>query len=105
MCKQNPLKEFRTMTGETRRKAIRSYLAAAVALDFAADPHALTHAQRGALHEMAKAVSWRKSISSPLSLGLAFFVYLARDVAKVAIPVTTMRDARRAFIFSQKGRA
>lgn len=111
MCKQNPLKEFRTLEGAKRRAAIRKYLAQSVALDFAADPHALTFSQCGALHEMAKSVSWRKSISSPLSLGLAFFVYLARDAApqveqhsgKPAVTVTYRK--RRSFNLSREVQA
>lgn len=80
MCKQNPLKNFRTMSGAERRAACRVHLAESNAINFAAqDPHALTVSQQSALADMAKAVSWRKSPMSPLSVGMAFYVYLARD--------------------------
>lgn len=79
MCK-NPLKNFRTMTGETRRAACRADLVSGHNINFAAqDPHALTASQLAALSAMAKAVSWRKSAASSLSVGMAFYVYLARD--------------------------
>jgi len=80
MCKTVELKTFRTLEGPARKEAMRFYLAKHHAIDFTADVFTLYSDQRGALVEMAKAVSWRKSISSPLSLGAAFFVYLAKDV-------------------------
>jgi hypothetical protein len=85
MCKQNPLKSFRTMSGAERRAAMRAHLAASNTISFAAqDPHALTASQQNALADMAKSVCWRKSPTSPLALGPAFYVYLARDVAQSA---------------------
>jgi hypothetical protein len=99
------LKHFRTIDGATRRTAMRAHLAQHEQIDFRADPHALSFAQQCALADMAKAVSWRKGIASSLSLGLAFFVYLARDVtnghaprkyAQGAAPVV-IRKARRSF--------
>ena len=76
------LKQYRTLTGPARKTAIRSHLARTDGIDWKADPHTLTQSQRCALSDMAKAVSWRKSITSPLSLGLSFFVYLSRDVVQ-----------------------
>lgn len=104
MSKQINLKTFRTIDGAARRDAMRAHLAEHAEIDFKADCHTLTFAQQCALSEMAKAVSWRKAITSPLSLGLAFFVYLARDVAtdkrKAAVraaPVVSYRAPRRSF--------
>jgi hypothetical protein len=81
MCKQNPLKHFRTIEGAERRAAMRKYLSESLGLKWDKSPYELTHSERTALDDMAKAVSWRKSISSPLSLSAAFYVYLSREVA------------------------
>lgn len=80
MCKTVELKHFRTLAGPDRKNAIRFYLAKQEGIDFTADVHTLYSGQRIALQDMAKAVSWRKSQTSCLSLGAAFFVYLAKDV-------------------------
>jgi len=107
MSNQN-LKPFRTLTGPARKSAMRAHLANIEGIDFRADPHTLTFAQQCALSDMAKAVSWRKSITSPLSLGLAFFVYLARDVsqtgqdsrqcAEVSAPIVIHKTRRSFFL-------
>lgn len=81
MCKQTELRHFRTITGPARKQAIRVHLQRVAGIAFNADVHTLSFAQRDALATMAKAVSWRKSISSPMSLGSAFFVYLSRGAA------------------------
>lgn len=77
------LKNFRTMTGEERRTACRSHLSTVHGVDFHGDVHALPISALTACAEMAKAICWRKSQSSSMSLGAAFFVYLSRG-AKVA---------------------
>lgn len=82
MCRNTELKKFRTLAGPARRAAIRRHLAGAEQIDFAADPHSLAISQQCALADMARAVCWRKSITSCMSLGLAFFVYLSRDAGK-----------------------
>jgi hypothetical protein len=84
MCKQNPLKHFRTIEGAERRKAMRAHLAENNGIVWSKSPHELTHTERSALDAMARAVAWRKSISSPLSLCAAFYVYLSREVEKTA---------------------
>lgn len=62
-----------------RDKALlRTMLENSVKINFKADVHTLSHSQRTALQDMAKSVGYRKSVSSSLSLGAAFFVYLAR---------------------------
>lgn len=76
------LKALRTLEGEARRDACRAHLAKHSDMRFDLDPHQLTHSQRIDLHDMAKAVCWRKSICSSLSLGAAYYVYLCKDVAK-----------------------
>lgn len=81
MCKQNPLKHLRTLTGDARKQAARAHLTTEHGVTFGHGPHLLTWAQRDALSTLAKAVCWRKSISSSLSLGSAFYVYLSRGVA------------------------
>lgn len=88
------LKQFRTLSGVERRAAMRAHLSKVDAVVFTGDPHTVTWSQQLALAEMAKIVAWKKSISSPLSLGLAFYVYLSRDAAKPA-PVRTVRAAPR----------
>lgn len=80
MCKTVELKHFRTLEGPERKAAMRFYLAKHEGIDFTQDVHTLYSGQRSALQDMAKAVSWRKSLTSPLSLGAAFFVYLVKDV-------------------------
>lgn len=63
------------------KAALRATLAAAPhKVDFTLDPYQLTHSQRSALHDTARSVGYRKSVSSCLSLGAAFFVYLAKDL-------------------------
>ena len=74
------LKQFRTMTGPERRKAMRDHLTKVHAVDFYADVHAVPISALTACADMAKAVCWRKSISSSMSTGAAFFVYLAREL-------------------------
>lgn len=70
---------FRTLTGETRKIAIRTELSAEPHnIDFSADPFTLYNSQRIVLADMAKAVGYRKPITSYFSLGAAFFVYLAK---------------------------
>lgn len=79
------LKQFRTLSGPERKAQMRAHLSRHDAIVFGGDPHAVTATQCAALAEMAKVVAWKKSISSPLNLALAFYVYLSRDV--VAAPV------------------
>jgi hypothetical protein len=76
------LKSLRTLEGEARRDACRAHLAKHSGLTFNLDPHQLSFSQRIDLHDMAKAVCWRKSICSSLSFGAAYYVYLCKDVAK-----------------------
>ncbi|TKW76785.1 MAG: hypothetical protein DI543_19150 [Bradyrhizobium icense] len=78
------MRKFRTLEGAQRRAAIRRYLAAQESIPFDADPHTLKSSQQCALADMARAVCWRKSITSCMSLGLAFYVYLSRDAGKGA---------------------
>jgi hypothetical protein len=54
--------------------------------NWTADVHTLTNSQRVDLVAMAKSVGYRKSVSSSLSLGSAFFVYLGKgmDAAPVS---------------------
>lgn len=79
MCRNNEFRKLRTMEGAQRRAAIRKQLSESEKLVFGNDPHTLSFSQRSALNDMARAVCWRKSISSCLSLGAAFYVYLSRD--------------------------
>lgn len=72
------------MEGATRRAAIRAHMLDALNMKWDKSPYELTSSERTALDEMAKAVGWRKSIASPLSLSAAFYVYLCRDAAKIA---------------------
>lgn len=81
MCHNN-LRHLRTIQGAERRATIRALLEKSDDVEFGNDPHTLTFSQRTALQDMARAVSWRKSISSCLSLGAAFYVYLSREVSK-----------------------
>lgn len=83
MCRNNEFRKLRVMEGAQRRAAIRRALADNAGLTFGNDPHTLSFSQRSALNDMARAVCWRKSISSCLSLGAAFYVYLSRDAGKV----------------------
>lgn len=85
MYRNNELRKFRTLSGAERRAAVRRYLADSAGLVFGNDPHTLSFSQRSALHDMARAVVWRKSISSCLSLGAAFYVYLSRDAGKEVV--------------------
>jgi hypothetical protein len=103
MCKNNPLKKFRTLEGAARRAAVRSHMVKVEGIDFTADPHALRISQQCALADMAKAISWRKSPTSPLSLGLAFFVYLARDASPPREPsgAPIISTPRAAFSFGR----
>jgi hypothetical protein len=107
MCNQS-LKQFRTMSGADRRAAARAHLAQSHGINFAAnDPHGLTVSQQVALSDMARAVCWRKSAASPLSVGMAFYVYLARDAKPAnapAAPVVTIK-ARRPFTFGKEVQA
>lgn len=74
------LTKFRTIDGCKRRAAMRAYLSGEdKTLSFTASPDSLTPSQLRALTDMAKAVSWRKSIGTPLTLGAAFYVYLGKD--------------------------
>lgn len=74
------LRTFRTLAGPARKAAIRKHFEAR-GLSFDLDPHAVPFSMRGELADMAKAVGYRKSISSCLSLGSAFYVYLSRGAA------------------------
>lgn len=74
------LKQFRTLSGPERKNVMRAHLSRHDGIAFGGDPHAVTATQCAALAEMAKVVAWKKSISSPLTLALAFYVYLSRDV-------------------------
>jgi hypothetical protein len=104
MC-SHTLKHLRTLTGDKRRAAIRAHLAKSAALSFNLDPHTVTMSQQIALSDMAKAVSWRKSITSPLSLGLAFYVYLSREEAKIPQGGNSRNpQARQSFVYG-RGRA
>ena len=99
----NDLKKFRTMEGPARREAVRAHLIKHDGINFNKGPFELSHSERSALHDMAKAVSWRKSPASSFSLGAAFFVYLAKDVAKTA-HVAAMVDKpapRRALVYGR----
>ena len=87
------LKQFRTMTGPERRKAMRDHLTKAHAVDFSADVHAVPISALNACADMAKAVCWRKSISSSMSTGAAFFVYLAREVQPIVKKVGARQGA------------
>lgn len=103
MC-NNPLKRFRTMTGADRRAAVRAHLATTDAIDFTGDPHSLRISQQCALADMARAVCWRKSPSSPLSLGMAFYVYLSRDAKPTSVQAdqsTTVRTVRHSFTYGR----
>lgn len=78
------LKKYRTMAGHERRAACRAHLEKNDNIRFNKSPFELSHSERVALHDMAKAVSWRKSPASCLSLGAAFYVYLSKDLARTA---------------------
>lgn len=85
MCKTD-YRKFRVMEGAQRRRAVRIELSQGMhAIDFTADVMTLSQSQRGALSDMAKAVGYRKPITSMHTLGGAFFCYLSRDV-KEATP-------------------
>lgn len=87
MCKTPlDLRTFRTLDGSARRAAMRAHLTKAHGVDFSADVHAIPISALAACAELAKAVSWRKSPSSSLSTGAAFFTYLAREARPVSFP-------------------
>lgn len=87
------LKQFRTLSGPERKAAMRAHLSRHDGVVFAQDPHSVNASQCAALAELAKVVAWKKSISSPLTLALAFYVYLSRDVQK-PVPRRTPGAAR-----------
>ena len=62
---------------------MRAMLAKSHDIDFTKEVFQLSHSQRIGLSDMAKAVGYRKSVSSSLSLGAAFFVYLVRGIDEV----------------------
>jgi len=82
MCRNNELRKLRTLEGAKRRAAIRAELDKSLGLKFGNDPHTLSFSERVALQDVARAVCWRKSITSCLSLGAAFYVYLSRDAGR-----------------------
>lgn len=97
---------YRTITGEPRRLAMRAHLTTAHAVRFAGSHEELTRAQRAALEEMAKAVSWRKGIACRLTLAAAFYVYLSRGVtttssASTRTPTRAAPGSRQAFVFGR----
>lgn len=96
------LKTFRTLTGAARKAAMRDYLTSAHGVVFGIDPHAVPSSHMQALHDMAKAVCWRKSISSPCSLGHAFYRYLSRDVEPSrAAPIVRKAAVRQSIQFGK----
>lgn len=95
MCKPVDLKTFRTVVGADRKAAMRAHLSKHDGVTFGLDPHSIPMSQQCALADMAKAVSWKKSISSSLSLGLAFYVYLSRDVGQRVQRNVPVAPARR----------
>jgi hypothetical protein len=102
MCKTD-LKQYRTITGEPRRLAMRAHLTTARGVRFGLSHEELTREQRAALESMAKAVSWRKGIASRLTLAAAFYVYLSRGVTSTSAAPASMQTAapRRAFVFGR----
>lgn len=64
------------------KTTIRAALAASHQIDFTADVFTLSHSQRVALVDAAKACGYRKSITSCLTLGGAFFQYLAKGAIR-----------------------
>lgn len=84
MCKTD-LRHFRILSGTARRLAVRAHLTTHHGVNWTGCHTDLTRAQRAALEDMAKAVSWRKGIGSPLTLASAFFVYLAREVQPASV--------------------
>jgi hypothetical protein len=68
------------MNPAEKKQTIRTMLDARACgpFNWKADVHTLTTSQRVELAGMAKATGYRKSISSSLSLGSAFFVYLCK---------------------------
>jgi hypothetical protein len=71
-------RRFRVLTGPARKDAVRKELAASHGIDWTQNVFTLSQSQRTALHDMAKAVGYRKPVSSYFSLGTAYFNYLAR---------------------------
>jgi hypothetical protein len=102
MCKTD-FRHFRTISGETRRVAMRAHLTTAHGVRFGLSHEELTRAQRGALEDMAKAVSWRKGIACRLTLAAAFYVYLSRGVTTTSSKPATVQAAapRPAFVFGR----
>lgn len=99
MCKTD-FKHFRTLSGETRRIAMRAHLTAVHGVRFGASHEELTQGQRRTLEDMARAVSWRKGIASRLTVAAAFYVYLSRGV-QVAPVQNKPATVRRAFVFGR----
>lgn len=87
MCNQT-LKRFRVLTGPARRIAMVHYLQAHGVV-FGQDVHAVPVSTLTACAELAKAVCWRKSLSSSMSIGAAFYLYLSKAVAP-AVPARRM---------------
>lgn len=102
MC--NNLRKFRTLDGPARRIAVRAHLAQSLGLVWNKSPFELTHTERTALDEMARAVGWRKSIASSLSLSAAFYVYLSREV-KPAAPARKPASVRQSFSYGSRSAA
>lgn len=98
-------KTFAAMRDTDKRKAaMREFLQQSNSIDFNADVHAIPSSGLVACATMAKAIKYKKSPASSLSLGAAFFCYLARDLQHgravgqraeiAAVPVTTKRGKR-----------
>lgn len=100
------LKKFRTMSGAPRRVAVRAHLAQSLGLVWDKSPYELTHSERTALDDMARAIGWRKSNASMLSLSAAFYVYLARDAkpATVQQAASVKTQKRAPFVFGHGAR-
>lgn len=82
----NEYKKFRTLQGRTRKDAMRAELSKLPhEIDFGKSVYELSASQRCALSDMAKAVGYRKPVTSMHTLGGAFFCYLERDVARPAL--------------------
>lgn len=91
------LKNFRTMSGPERRTACRAHLVKHHGVDFShGDPHGVGISGLTACADMAKAICWRKRVSSSMSLGAAFYVYLCRDVAQPKHAKAAQGDPRKA---------
>lgn len=91
---------------DKRKAAMREFLtkSSGDGINFNADVHAIPSSGLVACATMAKAIKYKKSPASSLSLGAAFFCYLARDLQHgravgqraeiAAVPVTTKRGKR-----------